>query len=446
MQRKAAVFLILAVCQMAVASAEPYDSSAPLVRSASPVPGEYLVVMKKGGSDRGASIRADVSALNAATISDSRGAVDYLLVKGTEAQMRLLSRNPNVVAIEENGWYGIQPSPRPTLPDPSPSTPASLWYLDQIDGTNDNYYSYCSDGTDVVVYVVDGGIKPSPEFGSRLKKPAAYKTAMQNLNAGGPGAPVAWPGAECYDGDAGLNFASYGHGTAVASIVGGTNFGVASDVTLVDIRILRCDGLNTTGAVVGALNWIYNDTTYSGKQRIVNMSFANIGDRYASVDPSYYGFSSVNEAVRALAVDKNMIPVAAAGNDDSNSFYYSPVSADYCIGAGASTAAKTEWSHSNYGSRVDFYAPGQHVEALGLNQGLHSLAANCYSTDYPNDGCTSGTSFAAPIISGIVARFLEGQSPYSGTWLDVVQFLTNQSSVQIQSQSPRPLVQMVDCF
>lgn len=119
MQRKAAVFLILAVCQMAVASAEPYDSSAPLVRSASPVPGEYLVVMKKGGSDRGASIRADVSALNAATISDSRGAVDYLLVKGTEAQMRLLSRNPNVVAIEENGWYGIQPSPRPTLPDPS---------------------------------------------------------------------------------------------------------------------------------------------------------------------------------------------------------------------------------------------------------------------------------------------------------------------------------------
>ena len=74
-----------------------------------------------------------------------------------------------------------------------------------------------------------------------------------------------------------------------------------------------------------------------------------------------------------------------------------------------------------------------------------SLSSDCFSSTYPVDTCTSGTSFAAPIVSGLVARYLEGKSPSSSTWSAVRTFLTNQSVTTISAPTSRPLVRIVDC-
>lgn len=163
----------------------------------------------------------------------------------------------------------------------------------------------------------------------------------------------------------------YGHGTHVAGIVASTAFngkggvGVAFNVQIMSVRAAQYSGtltfLDVSEAVLYAID--------NGAE-VINMSFGG------------YGRSQILEDALEVALNQAML-VAAAGNNSGPQMY--PASLHYVIGVGACTEEGTKTWFSNKG---DVYAPGESI--------FSTLPGNNYAK-------WSGTSMAAPIVSGIGA-------------------------------------------
>jgi thermitase len=102
----------------------------------------------------------------------------------------------------------------------------------------------------------------------------------------------------------------------------------------------------------------------------------NISSGSANSDP-------VQRDAVAYAIEKGVIVVAAAGNTSSDVIQY-PASYDGVVAVAGSTEKNRLWSGSAFGSWVDVAAPGE---------GLLTTSGQAYSR-------VTGTSFAAPVVSG----------------------------------------------
>ena len=174
-----------------------------------------------------------------------------------------------------------------------------------------------------------------------------------------------------------------GHGTAVAGVIAADMnnnegiVGIAPNVELIVIKA-ECDEYgnfySTSDLVFGLYYAIERDVD------VVNMSFG--------------GEANFFEEPAKLAVDSDIICVAAAGNNGSASLTY-PAADENVIGVGA--LAENSWelaSYSNYGESVNIVAPG-----------------TVYTTK--NDGSYQtihGTSFSSPIVAAIIT--LQMQKDY----------------------------------
>jgi subtilisin family serine protease len=179
----------------------------------------------------------------------------------------------------------------------------------------------------------------------------------------------------------------HGHGTAVASIIAARDndslaVGVAPGARIHSYKVLDKTGVGLMSGVLSALEAVLEwRATRPEAGCLINISFG--------------AFVGISESVldRALgACEKERIPVVvAAGNDASDISLYSParVSTVFAVGAYDKSNNVCDWS--NYGSTIDFYAPGAHVLALYKNNKLATM---------------SGTSLAAAHVSGAIALFL----------------------------------------
>ena len=235
------------------------------------------------------------------------------------------------------------------------------WGLDRIDqreeALNDTY-NYTLTGAGVTVYVFDSGINSShEEFTGRIE----------------PGFNVisdAYGTEDCA-----------GHGTHSASLIGGTTYGVAKQVKLVPVRVLNCNASNSSSATLyTAINWVL-EHHQTGVPAVINMSVGMTKS------------IAFNEAAQALIAD-GLIVVAAAGNQNRDACLYSPVSEPSVISVGGTDRAALRASYSNYGVCVDIFAPGSDLVGAWFG------STNIYRS-------SSGTSNAAPIVSGIVALMLQ---------------------------------------
>lgn len=214
------------------------------------------------------------------------------------------------------------------------------------------------------------------------------------------------------------------HATNVAGLIGaqinGKGIaGIAPDAKIMSLIVCNDKGCSNKN-IINAIKYAVNNGA-----NVINLSLWWEG---------YVGYSSDFDAVIKYAYEKNVIIVASAGNGDTNSvgqlwqnldfLKASPVSNDVgginmVIGVGAATAAnnniKTEWS--NYGKSVDVWAQGEDV----------LTTANPIFTNKYWYSTVDGTSFSAPIVSGIVAIF---RSAYPT--------LTPLEIIDIISSSPDP--------
>jgi serine protease len=131
----------------------------------------------------------------------------------------------------------------------------------------------------------------------------------------------------------------------------------------------------------GALNAAYEGIVYAADHgcRIINCSWGgNSGGQYGQDIVNYATFN------------KNSLVIAAAGNNGNNGLFY-PASFQNVLSVAATDNFDLKWVQSNYGYKIDICAPGVNVYSTWVNSGYTS---------------SSGTSMAAPVVSGVAALVL----------------------------------------
>ncbi len=190
------------------------------------------------------------------------------------------------------------------------------------------------------------------------------------------------------------------HGTHVAGIVGavGNNgigvTGVNWDVNILPLRIFQVAGNGNQYCDTGDL---YDAIYYAvdNGAEVINLSLA-----YSSSTPDPW----IEDALE-YAYNKGVTVVAAAGNDNASQAYY-PASSYYTIAVGATDFNNQVADYSNYGSKVDIFAPGGDTESDLNDDGYADgiLSTHSYYNDpVPEYLFMDGTSMAAPQVAGVAA-------------------------------------------
>lgn len=332
----------------ATASADSGPEGVLVEQSTRAVPGQYIVTLEPELSPDTVLREFGLSPL-----FRYGNALHGFAAQLTATELQAVRAVPGVLAVEENAEV--------TVPAPTAAqllrAPAAGWGADRIDQRAlplDDTFTTAATGKGVKAYVVDTGIDAAHgEFGGRV---------VRGYDAVG-------------DGRAGMD--CNGHGTHVAGTVGGATSGVAKDVSLVNVRVLDCEGRGTWAGILAGFDWVAKDAERSGVPAVLNASLG--GDRSTAVDA----------AVEAVA-DAGVLPVVAAGNDNRDACDVSPAAADGVFTVGASDRQDRETSFSNWGSCLSVYAPGADIVSARLGGGTVSL---------------NGTSMASPHVAGVAALY-----------------------------------------
>ncbi|EPS38564.1 hypothetical protein H072_7665 [Dactylellina haptotyla CBS 200.50] len=231
---------------------------------------------------------------------------------------------------------------------------------------NGTYYHDSRSGAGVDAYVIDTEITTThPDFGGRFQMFGYGQSVSKNMS---------------------------GHGTAVAGVLGGSKFGVAKKVNL-----------------LGCYSDLYTDCitmiTKRHKERAAgkeadpknNDSFVgsviNISRATDSVVLSQFGISPHQQRIKfdklqaaiTAAIKEGIHITLAAGNDHQDACETAPQ------GIYEEVQDMLVVEFSNTGGCVNIWAPGEQIGQPTVNDGYTK-----------NDG----TSFAAPIVAGVIAEMM----------------------------------------
>lgn len=309
-------------------------------------------------------------------------------------KIRELQRDPNVSFAQPNYLYKLAAVPSDTY------YPLQ-WHYPMI-GLPEAW-EITKGSPDMVVGVIDSEARfDHPDLAPRLTATGydfLADTASSNDGDGLDDDPSD-PG----DGTAGKPHSW--HGTHVAGTIGAAtnnDLGVAGVTWEGDIMPLRACGRNgcSGDAVANAILYAAGLPNAAGqvppkKANVINMSFG--GPEYDFVVASAIG----------SAVTEGVIPVAAAGNSNSN-VIGSPSAVEGVIAVGAVGADGQKASYSSYGPVLDVVAPGgelgSDVDGNQLPDGVVSTIWNS-TNGTPDYIPYEGTSMASPHVAGVVALLL----------------------------------------
>ena len=189
-----------------------------------------------------------------------------------------------------------------------------------------------------------------------------------------------------------------GHGTAVAgtAAASGNNgvglIGIASKNYILPVKVLDSTGSGTYSAIANGINFAANKGV-----RVINLS---VGGGSSS--------STLQSAID-YAWSKNIVIIAAAGNNANNTPQY-PAACRNVVGVSATDSSDNLASFSSYGSYVTLSAPGQGIWT--------TQRGGTY-------GAWSGTSFSSPVTAGVAALVVSANPQLSN--VQVVDLLKTSS-------------------
>jgi serine protease AprX len=224
---------------------------------------------------------------------------------------------------------------------------------------------------------------------------------------------------------------AFGHGTHVAGIIAGSptattplyTGGIAPGAQIINVRVLGGDGSGLTSDVIAGIDWVIaNRTKYN--IRIINLSLGHPVFEPCATDP-------LCQEVKK-AYDAGIAVIAAAGNYGRNAAgqmvlgsIASPGNSPYAITVAATntwgTVGRSDDTVATFSSRgptqydlvakPDLAAPGvKIVSAQANNSYLPQTYPVIHVAGSGNNAYMflSGTSMAAPMVSGAAALLLQG--------------------------------------
>jgi serine protease AprX len=250
-------------------------------------------------------------------------------------------------------------------------------------------------GSVPTIAVIDSGIQQgrTSDFGNRLLGSVNF-TSLPNNSAG--------------DGR--------GHGTFVAGVAAGSAggyTGATPAANLISLDVMNDAGVARTSDVIAACQWILNNKAK------YNIKIANLS--LHSGTPSSFTRDPLDKAVEKLWFS-GVTVVAAAGNygtaDGPSGVKYAPGNDPFVITVGAADINGTKtladdtvtswsaWGYTNDGfAKPEIVAPGRYmVGPVPASSTLTTERADKVTA--PGYMQLSGTSFAAPIVSGTAALVL----------------------------------------
>lgn len=258
--------------------------------------------------------------------------------------VRILKLNPTISLIEKDQVFKSNATTQTN----------ATWGLDRSDQRNlplNSTYNADGNAQGVPVYVVDTGVLAShQDFAGRVK--AGY-TAVSDGNGT----------TDCN-----------GHGTHVAGTIAGTKYGIAKSASIIPVRVLDCNGSGTTSTVIAGLDWV---ASQNPRNAVVNLSLG--GGTSTALD------DAINQVV-----NKDIVVVVAAGNNNADACNYSPSRVPAAITVGATTNQDQRANYSNYGKCLDVFAPGSNITSDWYSSNTATATA-------------SGTSMASPHVAGLAA-------------------------------------------
>lgn len=270
------------------------------------------------------------------------------LLKMDAEQVASLQADPNVAYIEQDKIVGIsQGKDKPGgggTTDPGQSTP---WGITRVGGAGD--------GTGKTAWVIDSGIDlDHPDLNVDVVRSATFlggNTTPDDQN---------------------------GHGTHVAGTIAAINnsigvVGVAANASVVAVRVLDRRGSGSLSGVIAGIDYV---AANGSNGDVANMSLGG-------------GVSTALDNAVIAAAQTGIKFALAAGNESDNVQNHSPARANgsniYTVSAMNSSDV---WaSFSNYGTGIDYCAPGVSINSTWKGGGYNSI---------------SGTSMATPHVAGLL--------------------------------------------
>lgn len=263
-------------------------------------------------------------------------------------------------------------SPWPYVPQEVTQQAGRPWNIDQVAAPS---FWMKTKGGGAVVAVIDTGLDVShPEFKGRVFKP-------QDLTGGGSIAD------------------REGHGTHVAGIIAGATCGVAPEARIMPLKVFPDDPSNPNVGlyIQDALRWIWEyNKTASEADKVVAVNCSWGGGTYDTL---------MAWLIRALVLQGVTVVVAAGnqgdGDPETHEAFSYPAYIWECLTVGAVNKDGTGAIYSNSFDGIDLAAPGTEIYSAWPGGGYKLL---------------SGTSMAAPHVTGAMALVCDAWRDREGSW------------------------------